>query len=97
MIVKINIGGVWVSFGYPSSEEKPEPFYPHLISVDRIQEDTGAESGSANFILALRSKELLGIVMRREVKIYNRELELQFEGLLSKLIYTDVLTATVEA
>lgn len=97
MIAKINIGGVWVSFGYPQAPLKPEPFYPYLLQLPPIQEANGQETGSASFELTLQAKDLLSVHMRRPVEIYDSALELQFKGLLAELRYGATINAKVES
>lgn len=98
MIVKINCGGVDVYFGEPSSLVRPRPFYPFLLSVERISEPTSEESASASLKMTLAAGHLLQLNVRRPISILSDQLEDQFTGLIGKLNYgPEALTITVEA
>lgn len=97
MIAKVNIGGKWVNFGFTGSTVRPEPFYPYLIELAPIAEATGQETASTSFVLCLKAQELIDLNLRREVQILNKDLEVQFTGIIANIEYTEVITLTVEA
>lgn len=97
MIIQINIGGVLVNFGEPLAPNKPAPFYPYLESVEPINDSTGAETGSAGFRLNLKAQPLIHINLRREVTIFDDNLEPLFKGVIGRIAYNKSIDITVEA
>jgi hypothetical protein len=96
MIIKVDIGGVMVSFGTPGAPVRPEPFYPYLLSVGSIQDNRGDETGNAEFLLHLKAKPLIWINLRRKVQMLTDELEVVFEGYIGRVSYNEGINVTVE-
>lgn len=98
MLLKINLGGTWVYFGRPNAAVRPAPFYPYLLDVSEIAEPVGSEAGTATATIDLRAKQYIGLNLRRPVEVRDAEnTGSLFTGVLSKLVYTDVITATVDS
>lgn len=96
MIVQIDIGGVLVHFGAPSAPNQPAPFYPYLLSVGSIQDNTGEETGNTEFLLHLKAKPLVWLNLRRKVVMMNDDLSVVFEGYVGRLSYNEGINVTVE-
>lgn len=97
MIVKIDIGGTYMHCGELSSPYKPVPFYPYLLAIDPVRQATGDETASASFILSLQAQELLNLTVRNHVEVLDNEGNTLFSGVMSKLVYTTVITCSAEA
>lgn len=97
MIVRVNIGGIWVNFGFPQGLSQPTPFYAYLIEVEPIADATGDETGSTAFILSLKAKDLIGLELRGDVEILDAAGGVVFSGLIGRLAYSEQLRVTVEA
>lgn len=97
MLVRVNIGGVWLYFGYPQSKSQPMPFFPYLLDIDPIADSTGDETGATAFLLALKAKDLIGLELRSDVEILNPEGTVIFAGLIGRVAYSEQLRVTVEA
>ena len=97
MLIKITIGSVDVYFGEPGAAVKPEPFYPYLFSLDPIQDTTGDTTGSTSFTLLLLAQRLLGLMLRLPVQVLNDDLSVAFEGLISRIAYSEQIAVTVDA
>lgn len=97
MIVKLDIKGVWIHCGEPSSPYQPTPFYPWLLAIDPVRQPSGSETASASFILSLSAMSLVGLLVRRPVQVLDNDGTILFSGILSKLVYTNVITCSAEA
>lgn len=97
MLARINVGGVLITFGEPQSPNKPEPFYPYLESVTPIQDTVGDTTGTASFVLKLKAQGLLGLHLARPIQLLNDNLEVQFEGVVSRIAYKSVIEVSVDA
>lgn len=96
MIVQVDVGGVLVHFGAPSAPIQPAPFYPYLLSVGDIQDNTGNETGNTQFLLQLKAQPLIWINLRRKVVLFTDELEVIFEGYIGRISYNEGINVTVE-
>lgn len=97
MIIKVNVGGVLISFGESGSPVKPEPFYPYLLNVDAIQDSTGDELGATSFSLHLLAQRFIGLNLRRKVEFWNDDLtEMRFAGIIGRIAYNESINITVE-
>lgn len=97
MLVKMDIGGVWVTFGEPNSPNKPAPFYPYLVETQNISDTTGDQTGSTSFTLTLQAKTLVHINVRRRAQVLSDELEVRFNGIVRSIAYGDYIDVGVEA
>lgn len=97
MLVQMDIGGVWVTFGEPLSPNKPEPFYPYLLDIDPIQDTTGDETGAVAFVLHIKAKDLVYLNVRRDAKVLQDDLSLKFEGVVRTIAYTEHIRIGIEA
>lgn len=96
MIVQIDIGGALVHFGAPSAPNQPAPFYPYLLEVGTIQDNTGLETGNSEFKLHLKAQPLVWINLRRKVVMMDDDLSVIFEGYIGRLSYNEAINVTVE-
>lgn len=97
MLVKVNIGDVWVTFGEPLSPNKPAPFYPYLLDIDSIQDTVGEETGAVAFVLHVKAKDLIYLNVRRPVQLLDDDLTLRFEGVIRTIKYAEHIRIGVEA
>lgn len=96
MIVKVDIGGAIVHFGAPSAPVQPAPFYPYLLNVGSIQDNTGEETGNSEFQLHLKAKSLIWLNLRRRVVIMQDDLTPILEGYIGRISYNESINVTVE-
>jgi len=96
MLVQIDIGGALVHFGSPFAPSQPEPFYPYLLSVGTINDNTGEETGNTEVLLHLKAKALIGLNLRRKVILFDDKGEMIFEGYLGRISYNEGINLTVE-
>jgi len=96
MIVRINLGGSLVHFGVAGSVLQPAPFYPYLLSVGSLQDNTGEETGNFECKLHLKAKPLVWLNLRRKVELLNPKGEIVFEGYLGRISYNEDINLTVE-
>lgn len=96
MIVKVDIGGVWVSFGLPGTTG-PSPFYPYLLVADPVQEATSDTAATTSCALFLKAQELIGLDVQRPIAFINDSGEEVFSGLISRIEYENTIIITAEA
>lgn len=96
MIVKVDIGGALVYFGAPSAPNQPAPFYPYLLNVGAIQDNTGEETGNTEFLLHLKAKPLIWLNLRRKVVLLEDDLTVVVEGYIGRISYNEGINVTVE-
>lgn len=98
MLLKINIGGVWVYIGRANAVVRPSPFFPYLLEVSEIAEPVGSETGTATAVVDLRMLQHLDLNVRRPVEIRDKDnTGSLFTGVLSRLTYTDTIALTIES
>ena len=85
-----------VYFGAPSAPNQPPPFYPYLMSVGAMQDNTGEETGNVEFLLHLKAKPLVWLNLRRRVAILEDNLTPAFEGYIGRISFNEGINVTVE-
>lgn len=96
MLLQVDIGGVWVSFGYPG-DSGAEPFFPYLVSMEPVQEARSDIAASASCSLSLKAKDLIGLNVQRPVRFVADDGEVPFAGLIARLEYNNDIQLTAEA
>lgn len=96
MIVQVTIGGLVVNFGYPGSVGAA-PFYPYLLSVERIEQATGESTANATFRLSMKAKEFIDLNVLAPVVILSALGDTLVSGLIGRIVYAADITITVEA
>lgn len=95
-MIVITLGGVAVTFGYPGSSGAA-PFYPYLLSVDRVEQATGDSTATASCHLDLKAKELIDLNVLAPITILSALGDTLVSGLIGKIEYGTDIHITVEA